>query len=433
MRGSLRLRLVVVVTAVAVLSVVVTTLAVRQATRGQVQAVFETQVSEEGIDEILTALDGGRLDTVIAEVGDREAQRLFLVDDDGAVVADSAPGEPRPDAGLLVGDVVIEDVDGSELVLYTLSLPEGTSNDLLVALDRRLLLLAGTLVVLAAATGLLVARRLTGPLREVRAAVDRVGAGDTTARVPDHGPGELGELARAVNDMARRQEEAELARQRMTADVAHELRTPIANLRAYVEGMIDGIAEPSGDDLRVVHDETMRLSRLVDDLQLLAVTDAGEVTLDLADHDLGRLVAAVAAATAARAGSDGIRLELQEPTTPVRVRVDADRVQQVVANLVDNAVRHATAGVTVVVHRLEGAPAVDVTDDGPGLAAQDRERVFERLHRVGDARDRASGGAGLGLAIARGLTEAHGGTLTVLDTPGPGATFRVVLPGLTST
>jgi signal transduction histidine kinase len=268
------------------------------------------------------------------------------------------------------------------------------------------------------------------PVRTLTGATRRLAAGDFASRVPVKGAAELAELSTAFNGMADALERAEALRRQMVSDVAHELRTPLTNLRCRIEAIQDGLAPPDAAGLRALHDETLLLARLVEDLQLLSLAEAGRLPLERAEQDLREIATQAVAAVGPRAGAAGVALALAAGG-PVRANVDAARIGQVLRNLLANAIAHTPAGGDVRVSvGTSGADAwLEVRDSGVGLTPEQQAHAFDRFWRADPARARDEGaGAGLGLAIVRQLVTLHGGDVGVSSTPGAGACFRVRLP-----
>jgi len=236
---------------------------------------------------------------------------------------------------------------------------------------------------------------------------------------------EVGELAHAFNTMAADLEAVDRQRRELVANVSHELRTPVSALQAVLENLVDGVGSPTPETLRAALEQTGRLSRLVNDLLDLSRVDAGITTLDREDVALEQFLDD--AIEAARLSGHPVRYAVA--TDPdLSVRADRARLHQLVANLLDNAARHSPAGGTVRVTAAE-TPAgwrLEVADDGPGIPAADRTRVFERFGTLGETS--GGGGTGLGLAIARHIVEGHGGRIWVESVEGHGATFRFAIP-----
>jgi signal transduction histidine kinase len=268
-------------------------------------------------------------------------------------------------------------------------------------------------------------RRMAAPIGDVMEAADRVAGGDYRARVEARGPGEVRRLARSFNQMAERLEANEAQRRNLLADVAHELRTPLSVIRGNVEGMLDGLYPADEAHLGPVLEETAVMARLLDDLQTLSTAEAGVLRLDRERVDPGVLVQDAVAAFRARADHAGVALAWRAAPGVPELDADPLRVGEVLANLLSNAVRHTPRGgsVTVAVEPSGAQVAVSVSDSGAGIAAADLPHVFDRFVKSTD-----SGGAGLGLAIAKSLVEAHGGTITAASQPGRGTTMRFLLP-----
>ncbi|GIF70334.1 two-component sensor histidine kinase [Asanoa ishikariensis] len=294
--------------------------------------------------------------------------------------------------------------------------------DLSPANRARIVLVAGLVLLVTVVVTVLAGIRLTRPLHALTAAAQRMRDGDGAARVRVTGRDEIARLAEAFNDMAERRTRLEQLRRAMVGDVAHEMRTPVSNIRGWLEAAEDGVVVADRRLLGSLLEEAILLQHVIDDLQDLAQADAGALRLHAEHVYLADLLAQVAA------------------THPgVLLRVDGDpelfadpvRLRQIVGNLVANAVRHTPPGGSVTVSaQVAGSEVViAVADTGTGISAEDLPRVFERFWRAEKSRSRRSGGSGLGLAIVRKLVEAHGGTVTATSVVGQGSTFTVRLPG----
>jgi two-component system, OmpR family, sensor histidine kinase BaeS len=265
-------------------------------------------------------------------------------------------------------------------------------------------------VVASVALAVILARMLARPLADIGSAARRIADGDYAARVPREGPEELASLADSFNQMAASLEEQERMRRDFIASAAHELRTPLTNLQGYLEALRDGVITADRATYESLHEEADRLVRLSRSLDALAEGDAGTSPPDLVELDLAvaiRMALDLALPSIERAG---LRLVQEVPPT-LPARADPDRLAQVLANLLSNAVRYTPRDGTVTV-RAERQPAdvlVSVSNSGDGIPAEDLDRVFERFYRVEKSRDRARGGAGIGLAIVKQLVESTGG------------------------
>ncbi len=283
---------------------------------------------------------------------------------------------------------------------------------------------------IALALGFLLFYQIVSPLRALRSAARNIASGDLSARVKHTGNDEIGRVALAFNSMAENLTQSETARRNMIADIAHELRNPLGVIQGQLEGMLDGVFPLSPDQIVSVHEETLLLARLVDDLRDLALADAGQLKIARQPTDLNALIRHVTGAFNTQANEKGIILDISVREGVAPVNVDAQRIEQVIANLVGNALRHTPQGghVTVGIDSgPKGCVTIRVQDTGTGIPRQDLPHVFERFWRGDGSRPRA-GGAGLGLAIARQIVTAHGGTIGVESEAGSGATFWFTLP-----
>lgn len=293
-------------------------------------------------------------------------------------------------------------------------------------------LMAGVLA--AAVVSAFLARRAARSLTLATTAAGRVAAGDHSARVPAVGIGrEFDELAAAFNTMAADLGSVESGRRRMLGDLAHEMRTPVATLEAYLEAIADGVQPADAETVAMLRGQVVRLARLAEDVALVTTAEEGRLAMRRAPVGVGTVVDAAHAQAAGRFAELGVDLAVRAApdARSVVLDADADRLGQVLTNLLDNALRHTPAGghVTLEARRTGPGVAVTVADDGEGVSAEHLPHLFERFYRVDSARDRTRGGSGVGLAIVRAIVEAHGGTVRAAsDGPGAGARFTVTLP-----
>ena len=294
--------------------------------------------------------------------------------------------------------------------------------------------------------GLALSRRISRPLVNLTAATRVVAAGDLSVRVPTHYPGEMGELATAFNDMAQDLARADELRRNMTADVAHELRTPLSVIRGKLEGVLDGVYPATPEHLEPVLEETELLTHLVEDLRLLALAEAGQLSLEKRAMDVGDLLRDAQVNFGPQAADRGVTLSLDLPAELPQVMADWRRVAQVLGNLLTNALRHTPESGCVTLSAAVAPPLVGpalsaaegvagggmvevtVADTGTGIPPDDLPYIFERFWRGEKSRSRAGGETGLGLAIARQLVEMHGGMIRVENAPGAGSKFKFTLP-----
>ena len=278
-----------------------------------------------------------------------------------------------------------------------------------------------------------IAHGMTAPLREMRTAARAMASGDYSRRVRATSRDEVGQLAQAFNTMAADLEQVDTLRREMVANVSHELRTPVAALRAQLENMVDGVVVPDEPALQAALDQTERLGRLVAYLLDLSRIEAGAVGLDIAELPVADLLREAAAVAEPLGADKALTLQVAVLPPDLTVPADAERLHQVLTNLLHNAVRHSPPGgeIRLEARRAGGSVVIDVVDQGPGIAPADRQRVFQRFTR-GNAPTQtgreSTGGTGLGLAIVRWAVELHGGTVAVADSAS-GARMRVTLPG----
>lgn len=278
------------------------------------------------------------------------------------------------------------------------------------------------------------ARRVRRWLSRVLGAAEKVAVGDYSARVPLVGLGsEFDELAGAFNTMAADLAGIEATRTRMLGELAHEMRTPVATLGAYLEAIQDGVAQADAPTVEVLRAQVARLTRLSQDITLVTTAEEGRLAMQRARVPARRLLDDAAAQVIGRAADAGVRFSVSvEPgAATVLLDADADRLGQVLTNLLDNALRHTPPGghVRLGAARVGDRLRITVRDDGEGIPPEHLARIFDRFYRVDTARDRAHGGSGVGLSIARSITEAHGGSVRAhSDGAGRGAALVVELP-----
>ena len=279
--------------------------------------------------------------------------------------------------------------------------------------------------------GIFLSGTLSRPIRELTTATRAIADGDLSQQVPVRSRDELGELAGSFNRMTTKLAHSLHLRRQMTADIAHELRTPLSLILGHAEAVHDGVLPPSTENFEIIRDEAGRLEHLVEDLRTLSLADAGELSFApqaVAPEDLLREVASM---YQYRAQQQGIALEQQvEPGLPL-VQIDPGRMTQVLTNVLDNAFRHTPEAGKIVLGavRAEGGVELWIRDSGPGVEPDDLVRIFDRFYRADPSRQRDAGsGSGLGLAIAKSIVEMHGGQIRASTAPGQGLTISILLP-----
>lgn len=290
----------------------------------------------------------------------------------------------------------------------------------------------GAVAALALASPVLLSRRILRPVADLTRAANSFRRGDLTSRVPARGRDELAQLATAFNTMADSLQRAEENQRRLVADVAHELRSPLANLRGYLEALRDGVLPPDADLFASLHQEALLQERIVDDLQYLALADAGRLSYERVPTDLVEILISTRDAHRGAAVEADVNLVLDTPQQIV-IDADPDRIRQVVANLISNALRVTPASGTITLSasvppQEPNVARLTVRDTGRGINPDDLPHIFDRFWRVDAARNRADGGSGLGLAIAKQIINDHGGTITASSAVGVGTTVYVDLP-----
>lgn len=283
---------------------------------------------------------------------------------------------------------------------------------------------------LAGLIAIWLARTLLTPVHRIAKATHALAKGDYSSRVETTSHDELGQLARDFNRLAVVLEQNERMRRAFVADVSHELRTPLSIIRGELEALEDGVRRFGPEALQSLQIEVVRLSKLIDDLYQLSLADLGSMAYRKIDVDIGKLLASTADAFQERLRKAGIALQLQVPTSPATIYADENRLHQLFANLIENSARYTYAGgeLRIACTVSGGSVTVDLMDSAPGVDPENLSRLFERFYRVEASRNRASGGAGLGLAICRTIVEAHGGSIQAKPSPLGGLWLIVHLP-----
>lgn len=365
----------------------------------------------------------------------RMDQPFTLVDEDGIVIVGNSPyrrGEKISAAELANGVPIMEDGELIGILVPMESAFQGQPRELEFIERTNLTLFYGAVIgaVIALVLGVVLSRTLTRPIRELTTATHAVSEGDLSQQVPVRSNDELGELARAFNKMSFELSRSVNARKQMTADIAHELRTPLSLILGHAEAVHDGVLPPTRENFEIIRDEATRLEHLINDLRTLSLADAGELSIQLQAVEPQRLIQEVASLYQYQSQRKNIAFLLDVPPHLPTIEVDPGRMTQVLTNILDNAIRHTPEGgtITLTAREVDGEVELAVQDSGPGLKPEDLERIFERFYRADPSRQREDGGSGLGLAIARSIVQAHGGQLSAESEPGKGLNVKVLLP-----
>ena len=381
--------------------------------------------------------------TVVEELGTSEGIHIVVTDADGIIVANSegnslgkeyhtsAPGTklflPAPPPGGMMMPAT-----GTAIgTLYINPESAGALTKALANTINRFLLWGGLLAIaIALVITLFLSRRISSPIRALTTSARKLGQGDFSQRVPAKGKGEIAELAQAFNSMAADIERNEKLRQNLVADTAHELRTPLSNLRGYLEAIKDDVIKPDAATINSLYEEATLLTRLVDDLQELALAEASELKLVKQSEDVSGVIKQAISSHQTQASDKGIFLRTDLPEKLPLCDIDSQRIAQVLHNLLSNAITHTPREGTITISAKESGKFVEVsvTDTGEGIPQEELENIFERLYRVDKSRSRRTGGSGLGLTIAKRLVEAHGGKISVQSEPGKGSVFSFTVP-----
>jgi len=485
LKHSLQFRLLVAFTLVILLTIGTVFFLMWQATIGQVQQ-FGDRVERLVIGRIQFQITDFYLEhnswegvqPLVAQIGEQFRHRIILTDADGKIMADSISETPdeqlnldgfasktltssherrdsNPDGPPPTGfqpfiffgprvppptepaEPATSTIDQPQTIGFLFILPLTQSEIGLAALQimysqlgSYFLLGACLAVIVAFLVTLFLSRRILSPIKELRSAAQRLGKGDFSQRVDTSDKSEMGDLASTFNSMAGNLQRNEQLRQHMVSDIAHELRSPLTNVRGYLEAINDGVMQPDKATISSIYDETVLLSRLINDLQELSLAEAGELKLSCQPEDVAELVRQSVAAVHAKASEKDIEVSYDIPADLPRVNIDFLRIKQVLLNLLENALAHTPGGghINIEANLNPGFVEVSVSDTGEGIPADEIDNIFERFHRVDKSRSRSTGGSGLGLTITRYIIEEHKGKIGVHSEPGKGSRFNFTLP-----
>ncbi len=373
--------------------------------------------------------------SLVNQLSEFSGTRIIVADSDGRVLANSEGNRQNNNQSLNLSEASGVLVIDRQLFLVHIDLTDasgiGASQRAFINSVNRSLVATVVLAGIAAiGLGVLLSRRILNPIGALTAAARQMELGDLSQRVAIRSQDEIGELAQAFNAMADGLSRLEQLQRNMVSDIAHELRTPLSNVRGYLEAIQDGLARADVETIDSLHEEVMLLNRLVDDLQELALAEAGKLQLQTIPISLREIVLKAQKALEPKVREKDIAIHLDIPDALPALEVDPERIGQVLRNLLANAVEYTPQGgeIRVVARAGQEGIEVKVCDSGIGIAEEHLSFLFERFYRVDGSRTRSTGGAGLGLAIVKQLVQAHGGKIEVDSILGSGTTITFTLP-----
>ncbi len=398
---------------------------------------YQNTGSWEGAETVFRREDGPPYNAPPppAEHGPGRYHPFVLTDQNGVVVIPNDKyhaGDQLPESEVALGVPITQD-ENVVGILVPISVPfEGNPREVEFIDRTKSILIYGALLgaMISLLLGIFLSRTLTRPIRELTRATHAVSEGNLSQQVPVRSNDELGGLAKAFNRMSAELSRSVNARRQMTADIAHELRTPLSLILGHAEAVHDGILPPTQDNFEIIREEAARLEHLVDDLRILSLADAGELTINLQTIEPQRLLQEVASLYQYQTQKKNVKLDLDIASPLSTIEVDPGRMTQVLTNILDNATRHTPEGGRIVLSVKQEKDKIElaIQDSGPGLQPDDINRIFERFYRTDPSRQREDGGSGLGLAIAKSIVQAHGGQITATSEAGHGLKVIITLP-----
>jgi two-component system, OmpR family, sensor histidine kinase BaeS len=364
-----------------------------------------------------------------------QAREFLVIDQAGnillSLVQRLPPGKPSPDLVNIGFPIVVKNETVARLIPMR---PPRNTADLAAQNIQRInssLVLGGlTVTVLALLFGWLMARNIIRPLRELNAATQSIAQGNLENQVTITTKDEIGALAASFNVMTASLKRSRDLRRQMTADIAHELRNPLSIILGHTEAMSEGVLPATAETLDIIYDEAKHLSRLVDDLRTLSLSESGELSLQRSQVNPAEIIERSASAYAARAAEKGVTIRVESAPDLPSVDVDVERIGQVLSNLLDNSLKHTPSGglIRLAATASTGAVEISVQDSGSGIPVEDLPYIFDRFYRGKQTSSRVKDGSGLGLAISRALVELHEGQISVESEAGTGTTISIHLP-----
>jgi signal transduction histidine kinase len=367
--------------------------------------------------------------------GIRGREHIQLIDEEGYVIADtqdSIPTEPK-DIGSLSGVIPLH--DQGEVIGYLLpenlfSFTSQQESYLVSRLNKAAVTSAAIAGLVALLLASYLAYQLLQPIQKLTNAAEKIKQGDLSQRVDIKGEAELATLGRVFNQMASSLEKTNERRKAVTADIAHELRTPLSVQQAHLEALQDGIYDLNMENLRPIQEQNQTLIRLVDDLRTLSLADAGELALERVETNFNQLVSNIVSRFKPQAQKKELQIQVDYPSKPPLIEIDPQRLEQIIINLLSNAIRHTPQGkaIHLEIRKERGQLVLTVHDQGEGIPEEEIPLIFERFYKSSASRKREDGGTGLGLSISQKLAVAHGGNIEVWNHPQGGAVFSLSLP-----
>lgn len=394
---------------------------------------YRTTGSWDGVGTTL----GGNINQQAPDNGPPRESFFTLVDKNGQVVL-AGPGyhtgKQVPQTELERGLSI--EVDGEKvgtLVMGRIPFERNPREEEFIQRTNLMLLYSALSVsIVALLLGIFLSRTLTRPIRELTEATRAVAEGNLGLQVPLRSKDEMGKLAEAFNTMSTDLARSTNARKQMTADIAHELRTPLSLIIGHAEAVHDEVLPPSKENFEIIRDEALRLEHLVNDLRTLSLADAGELSISSQPVSPQKLLNDLQATYQHIASQKNVKIQLDAASDIPMLNIDPGRMTQVLTNILDNALRHTPEGgwINLVAQKVQDGVELSIQDSGPGIESEAANRIFERFYRLDKSRTRDDGGSGLGLAIAKSIVQAHGGQIWAESVPGNGLTVTIKLPVL---
>ena len=362
-------------------------------------------------------------------------ERIILVNPDGIIIFDSNADNPLTipvaenlDKGIKI--MANNELVGTLLIASSLGMLSQAQQGFLREVNILLVSVAGVTAIIAVLIGWMQARQIVSPVKAISSAAARVAAGDYSQRIPIKSRDELGEMANAFNTMAADLATQQDLRKRAMADIAHELRTPLSVLQIDLESIEDGISQPDAENIESLLDQVGYLNKLVEDLRILSLAEAGELQFEMQPMDVNTLVKMITNRVRKSVQEKGKELAMDLSSDAVVANIDEQRMAQVILNILANATQHTADGdvITVKTARQGQEAVISIEDTGEGIPEKDLEHIFERLYRASSSRSHQNGGSGLGLSIARSLIQAHGGKIWAESVQGEGTKITFTLP-----